>query len=80
MKDHKLEETLKVPRKARLVTNTSDTAPRRSSRIAEKMVTLVTQEEAHDPETLPYYMNIVEEGRAGRWWGKRQYGLEDLEP
>ena len=43
-------------------------------------MTLWTQEEAHDPETLPYYMNAVEEGRAGRWWGKPQYRLEDPEP
>ena len=79
-KDHKPEETLKVPRKARQDTNTSNAAPRRSSRLAKKRATLRTQEEAHDQETLPYYMNTVEEGRAEMWWGKPKYGLEDQEP
>ena len=79
-KEHELEETLKVPRKARQVTNTSDAAPRRRSRLAKNRLTIGTHGEAHDPETLPYYMNAVKEGRAGRWWGKPQYGLEDLEP
>ena len=66
-KDHKLEESLKKPRKARQITNTSETVPRTSSRLAKKSVTLRTQEEAHDPATLPYYIDAVEEGREGRW-------------
>ena len=67
-KDHKLEESLKVPRKARQSTNASDTGPRRSLRLAKKRVTLRPLEEAHDPNTLPYYMDPVEEGMVGRWW------------
>ena len=69
-KDHKLEESLKVPRKARQITNTSDAGPSRSSRLAKKRVTLRAQEETHDPTTLPYYMDAVYEGRAGRWWDR----------
>ena len=50
-KDHELKESLKVPRKA--VTNTSNAAPRWSSRPEKKRVTLRTQEETQDPETFP---------------------------
>ena len=66
-KDHKLEESLKEPRKARQITNTSETGPRRSSRRAKKRLTLKTQEETHDPTTLPYYIKALEGGMAGRW-------------
>ena len=38
-----------------------------------------TQEKAHDPEQLSYYMEAVEQDNAGRWCGKPQYGLEDME-
>ena len=72
-KNHELEESLKGPRKARHITNISDTKPRRSSRLAKKRVTLMTQEETHDPATLPYYMDAVDEGRAGRWWDRTLY-------
>ena len=71
--DHELEETMKAPRMARQVPNTNQAVPRRSNRLARKRVTIGTQ------ESLPYYMNSVEEGRAGRWWGKPLYGLEDQE-
>ena len=76
-KDQELEESMKEPRKARQITNTSETGPRRSSRLANKRVTLGTQEETHDPATLPYYMDTVEEGRAGRWWDRTLYKEED---
>ena len=54
--------------------------PRRRLRLARKRVIIGTQEEANNPESLPYYMNAVEEGRAGRWCGRPLYGLEDQEP
>ena len=37
------------------------------------------QEETHNPETLPYYMNAVEQGYAGLE-DRPQYGLEDGGP
>ena len=39
-KDHKLEESLKAPRKARKAISTNIPAPRRSLRLARKRVTL----------------------------------------
>ena len=38
-----------------------------------------SQEETHDPETLPYYMDAVKEGRPGRWWDRPLYRQEDSE-
>ena len=53
-KDHKLEETPKGPRKAKQASNTSQAAPRRSTRLVKKRVSHRTQEDHHNPETLPY--------------------------
>ena len=58
-REHELEESLKEPRKARQITNISKKVPRMSSRLAKNRVTLGTQEETHEPTTLPYYMDAV---------------------
>ena len=68
---------MRKPRKAMHAPKTDQNEPRRSSRLARKRVTIETQEKAHNPEQLSYYMEVVEQGNAGRWCGKPRYGMED---
>ena len=45
--------------------NVEDVEPRRSARLAKKMVTLGDTGKVDNPEELPYYMEAVENGYAG---------------
>ena len=63
-------------RKARQRPNTEQTEPRRSSRLARKRMTMGGEGSTHETENLPYYMEVVEKGRTGRWQTRPQYRLE----
>ena len=66
-KDEQFQETMNRERKARQRPNTEQTEPRRSSRLARKRMTMGGEGSTHETENLPYYMEVVEKGRAGRW-------------
>ena len=76
--DHELAETRKRPRRARQQASSVQDEPRRSLRMAKKKVTRGEEQDFHNPEHLPYYMDAVEQGHAERWKGPR-YGLGDRE-
>ena len=71
-----MAETRKRPRRARQQPNLVQEEPRRSLRLAKKKVTMGEEQDSHNPEHLPYYMDAVEQGHAGMWKGPR-YGLGD---
>ena len=48
--------------------NTTQAEPRKSSRLARKRVMMGTEGWTDDPEHLPYYMEAVEQGNAGKWY------------
>ena len=64
---------MKRPRKAMQSTNASDAGPRRSLRLAKNRETLRAQEESQELGTLPYYMEAVEGGLAGRGRDRSQW-------
>ena len=63
--DQELAETRKRPRRARQQASSVQDEPRRSLRLAKKKVTMGEEQDSHNPEHLPYYMDAVEQGHAG---------------